>query len=95
MKYGPHHVSFPSGDKPMNDQVRLETIFSRHGFADFRAIDPQLIEIAQLVRMKVHVWLRRVRTQRCVCDYSTIADQLEGGKPAEAVAFHFAHTCVI
>ena len=36
----------------MTDRRKLEDVFAKHGFADFRWIDPATIVVAQWVRMK-------------------------------------------
>ncbi|MGD0782408.1 MAG: DUF2284 domain-containing protein [Candidatus Aminicenantales bacterium] len=36
----------------MTDRQKLEDLFAKHGFADFRWIDPATIVVAQWVRMK-------------------------------------------
>jgi len=36
----------------MSDRIALESVFTKHGFTDYKWIDPKLIVVAQWVRMK-------------------------------------------
>ena len=76
----------------MSEQHKLETIFQKHGYSDFKWIDPKEIVVAHWVRMKCMFGCNEYgRVAACPPNVPTVEEcQKFFQDYSEAVIFHFA-----
>ena len=76
----------------MSDRQALEALFAKHGYADFRWIDPREIVVAQWVRMKCTFGCPEFgRNACCPPNVPPVAECRQFfNEYTRAVAFHFA-----
>jgi predicted metal-binding protein len=75
----------------MSNRKQLEELFSKHGFKDFKWIDPQNIIVAQWVRMKCMFGCQEYGKNAC-CPPNTLPVQECRGffrEYSQGVVFHF------
>ena len=78
----------------MNNQTELEALFTKHGFTDFRWLDPAQVEVAQWVRMKCAYGCGSYgRIASCPPNTPSLAECRQFfAEYSAAVVFHFEKT---
>jgi len=75
----------------MSDRKELEKLFRKHGYSDFKWIDPKKIVISQWVRMKCTFGCRNFGKSGCCPPETPSVDECERffHEYQDAVIFHF------